>query len=165
MTNARSEVPFDPTLVDYAFVDRRWEQRRGLCMVPDWMVDDACNPRNGDVRPRSPLVGFDVVFMERHLRDLADEIAEGLDATLNELRSASIAEAALRLYEDLDWHLDAESPPQLLAPFVADKKAAAASEARKKYGHRAEKPRRDDRARAWARRCNRCRPDSVSCAG
>jgi hypothetical protein len=90
----------DCALIDPPFVERRWKQRRALCIVPDWIVEEVAHgllphdPANADAttaRERS--------LMEMHLRDVADRLIGQLRMTFDEFGDAAVAGAAQRLYD------------------------------------------------------------------
>ncbi len=106
----RPEERFKSALIDQAFVDRRWKQRRALRRLPDWLVKHATAVHdNPDGTPREtpshgPINRPDRDVMESDLRDMADEIIEGLDrATLDALAEAVQVAAQQTLYGSWHW--------------------------------------------------------------
>ena len=94
----RYEVIFTSALIDTAFVDRRWKQRRILRNMPAWMIHDTC-AGNKHRRHGGAIDDDDGALMETHLRDLADRLTGQLHLTIDELSAATLAMAALHVYE------------------------------------------------------------------
>jgi hypothetical protein len=84
-------------LIDSALVERRMKQRRALCIVPDWIVEEVTHgmlpDAADDAGPR------DRALMELHLRDVADRLIGQLRMTFDEFDDAAIAGAAQQLYD------------------------------------------------------------------